>query len=365
MNISMLLDVVKRADGIVNDNSTYYVYHYLGLGVGDDGISALATNGEITIQAWSTNNVNRKIAVQARVFTEALKTMQGDVRFAFDDNQLIVTSQDAEFRFSTIDYDVMPLPQAFEEGVEISGIATLVRMVGASASKETSRSLDAIYFDGEKAVATDSFRLAVMPFAFPGKALIPIESMRAVARLVGDDPVKVSLSDNQCMFATENMRIWLQLYEPNFLDYKRVLQAVDGCDKVMTASTGDVIRSLRRAALFDTYARLDIQNDRIVVSADSEIGSMRDEVIDVEADFRVAVRFNVEYLMSLLAAAGSSEVKMRIKDSKSPVGIDDQYGWRAVIMPALLDESNANDEDEIDEEYEEDEEDEEAHDPVW
>lgn len=361
MNISVLLDVVKRTDGIVKDNSTYYVYHYLGLGVGDDGISALATNGETTLQAWSTENVNRKVAVQAHVFTEALKTMQGDVRFAFDDNQLIVTSQDAEFRFETTDYDIMPLPQLLQEGSEISGIATLVRMVGSSASKDTARSLDAIYFDGEKAVATDSFRLAVMPFAFPGKALIPIESMRAVARLLGDDPVKVSLSDNQCMFATENMRIWLQLYEPNFLDYKRVLQAVDECDKVMTASTGDVIRSLRRAALFDTYARLDIQNDRLIVHANGEIGSMRDEV-DVEADFRVAVRFNVEYLMSLLAAAGSSEVKMRIKDSKSPVGIDDQYGWRAVIMPAILDESNGNDEDEV---GEEDEEDEEAPDPVW
>lgn len=343
MHINKIVDIASRMEGIVKDSSPYHLYRYIGLGIGDDGISALATDGEITVQAWSTTDIKHRVAVQARVFIEAMKTMKGDVRFDADQNQVIATSQDAEFRFATTDYDALPVPQEIEGGIEISGIATLMRMVGTSASKDNARDiLNAIYFDGENAVAADGFRMAVMPYVFPGRAIVPLEPMRAVARLVGDDPVQVALSDNQCMFSTADMRIWSQqIHNASYVDYKAVLQSVDQCDKVMRANTGDMIRALRRAALFSEYARLEIQNNRVIVNASGDLGGVRDEA-SVEADFSISVRFNCEYLIRLLSAAGSSDVTIAIKDGRSPVGIADQYGWRAAIMPVVIGDDQEN-----------------------
>lgn len=343
MNVHKIIDVVSKAASIVNDNSPFHVYRTIGLGIGDNGISAITTNGEITVQAWNTTRIHQRVAVLSRLFLEAAKTLQGDVQVELRDNQVYLTSDNAKFRLSVGDYDALPVPQDFgDQFAEVSGLAEVVRRVGSCADKERARNLDSIYFDGKNAVATDGFRMAVMQFAFPQPAIIPIEAMRNAARLLGDDPVRIAVSDGQVLFASPQMNIYTQTYQSNYINYQEIIQKVDtSCDKFLAINRADLLRSLRRAALFSTYVQMRIYNDAntVELTAEGELGSMTDKVY-ADADFEALLRFNADYLSSLLSSAGSSDVVFRIKDSHSPVGIDDQFGWRSVIMPAYID-SNA------------------------
>lgn len=204
--------------------------------------------------------------------------------------------------------------------------------------------------NGLKLVATDGHRLALCEYkaslnvSSEKQLIIPRKGVLEMARLLsssGDDSATVKLSQNHIRIETKDLTFTSKLIDGKFPDYNRVIP-VDG-NKTLTVNRESLKQSLHRIAILSNEKyrgiRLTLSENNLSIQANNPDQEEAQEEISVDFNEpEIEIGFNVTYLLDVLAAVDSEDVKIKLKDSNSSciVTSSDEDQFRYVVMPMRL-----------------------------
>jgi DNA polymerase-3 subunit beta len=264
----------------------------------------------------------------------------------------------SRFTLSTLPASEFPATDQVETLENISvAEAALKKMMDktsfAMANQDVRYYLNGLLFDFNgkqlRAIATDGHRLAIcdlessVDIAGDRQLIVPRKGVMELTRMLSGDENEVTLAigRNHIRLVKGDTTFTSKLIDGRFPDYKAVVPV--GADKQMLVDKATFIHALQRAAILSNEkykgVKLEASDSTIKIIAHNPLHEEAVEEIEAELNFdRLAVGFNVTYLLDALMAIDTEQVSLELKDANSSclVSAPDSDVNRHVVMPLKL-----------------------------
>lgn len=297
--------------------------------------------------------------VPARKFFDICRGLPegAEITVTLEGERMLVRSGRSRFSLSTLPAADFPNLDDWQSEVEFTlPQVTLKRLLEATqfsmAHQDVRYYLNGMLFETEgeelRTVATDGHRLAVcsMPIgqALPRHSVImPRKGVMELARLLdgGESSLKVQIGSNNIRAHVGDFIFTSKLVDGRFPDYRRVLPKDP--DKTLETSCDLLKQAFTRAAILSNEkfrgVRLYVSQNQLKITANNPEQEEAEEILDVSYDgAEMEIGFNVSYVLDVLNALKSENVRLLLTDSTSSVQIEDVASQAAiyVVMPMRL-----------------------------
>jgi len=355
-----LVESLNLVGGVVVSRTPKPVLTCVKLEAAGDTLTLSATDMEVSVTLSTPRvEVGQKGAalVPADKITQIVReSIDPTLTINTDNDVAVITGADSKFKVyghPPADFPAIPAFKGEPDFVVTAGdLHRLVAMTLFATARENSRyAINGVLFerDGNKlsVVATDGHRLALARGTCKGgegkvSAIVPSKALNLLLRLFDDaeENVKVKLTENQILFATDSAVLSSNLVEGNFPPYADVIPK-DG-DKKATLATDVLISAVRRAALLTNEeskgVRMAFGPDGLTLS--SRAPEMGEAEITVEvAEYTgeaIEIGFNPAYVLDALKVVDESQVQMDFKASNKPGVLRTGPNFLYVVMPVNL-----------------------------
>ena len=359
----VFLQPLSQVIGVVERRQTLPVLaNFLFQAKADGELSITGTDMEVELIAAVKAKVEREgeITVPARKLLDIVRMLPDGVTITvnLDAEKLMVSSGRSRYTFATLPATDFPATDQFEtvESFEIQE-EKLKRLLDktafAMANQDVRYYLNGLlleFRDGAlRTVATDGHRLAVCDF--DGKAevkqnrqiIIPRKGVLELVRMLTDskDNVTLGLGKNHVRLQKGNTALTSKLIDGRFPDYQAVIPV--GTDRKIVVDRTSFIVALQRAAILSNEkykgVRLEAGENAMKIMAHNPLHEEAEEVLEAELNFdKLAIGFNVVYLLDALNAIEVDEVSLEMRDANSSCLITAAGGGddRHVVMPLKL-----------------------------
>jgi len=363
-NISreVLLQPLSQVIGVVERRQTLPVLANFMLVARDSRLTVTGTDMEVELISSVPAQVAQEgeITVPARKLLDIVKALPdgANISFNISDDKATLSAGRSRFTLSTLPASEFPATDHVEalEKIRVSE-KTLKNMLDktsfAMANQDVRYYLNGLLFDFVnrqlKAVATDGHRLAIcdlesdIDVMSDRQLIVPRKGVLELSRMLSDDSDEVTLAigRNHIRLVKGDTTFTSKLIDGRFPDYKAVVPA--GADKQMLIDRAVFIHALQRAAILSNEkykgVRLEAEGSNIRIIAHNP--QQEEAVEEIEADInfdRLAVGFNVTYLLDALMAIDTETVSLELKDANSSclISAPDSDINRHVVMPLKL-----------------------------
>ena len=363
----ILLKSLNFVQGIVEKKNTLPILSNVLLQLKDKKLLIVATDLDI-IFCDQINDVKilkeGSTTTSAAILYDILRKISSNSELNFDlksENKLNLNSLNANFNLLCLPTDNFPTFADEFEGQEISlnnsRFLKLLNKTRISISNDDTRHyLNGIFLHLTEAhgrnfltgVATDSHRLSSSSLEIEGvkdfsSLILPRKTVFQLCSILTDssDQLHMQTSDNKIKFTFGNMKLISKVIDGKFPDYKKVVPATN--DKTLTVLSKEFINSIERVASVSLDrkegVKLTINKDNVQLSVNSANSGEGNEKIKAEFNSdSLNISFNSKYLIDIASEVEDEKLKMNLKDSTSPVLIEDSSDKNSyyVIMPMKI-----------------------------
>lgn len=358
----VLLQPLSQVVGVVERRQTLPVLANFMLAVRDGRLTVTGTDMEVELISSVAAEVSQdgEITVPARKMLDIVKALPdgSSISFSVSDDKATLSAGRSRFTLATLPASEFPATDQVEalENISVAEV-TLKKMLDktsfAMANQDVRYYLNGLLFDfaGDhlKAIATDGHRLAICdldaPISVTGdrQLIVPRKGVMELSRMLSgeSDNVILAIGRNHVRLVKGDTTFTSKLIDGRFPDYKAVIPA--GADKQMLVDKATFIQALQRAAILSNEkykgVRLEADGSNIKIIAHNPQHEEAVEEIEAELNFeRLAVGFNVTYLLDALTAIDTEQVSLELKDANSSclVSAPDSDVNRHVVMPLKL-----------------------------
>ena len=353
--------------GVVEKKNTLPILSNVLLQLKNKKLSIIATDLDIIFydEISDVKIINEgSTTTSAAILYDILRKISSNAELNFDlksENKLSLKSENADFNLLCLPTDNFPTFADEFEGPEIilnnSRFLKLLNKTKISISNDDTRHyLNGIFLhltEGQgrnflTGVATDSHRLSSSSLEVESNTnfnslILPRKTVFQLCSLLTEssEPLLMQTSDNKIKFSLGNMKLISKVIDGKFPDYKKVVPTTN--NKTLVVSSKDFINSIERVASVSLDrkegVKLVINKDNIQLSVNSANSGEGNEKI--KADFNsenLNISFNSKYLIDIASEVEDKNLKMNLKDSVSPVLIEDNSDKNSyyVIMPMKI-----------------------------
>jgi DNA polymerase-3 subunit beta len=358
----VLLQPLSQVVGVVERRQTLPVLANFLLSAREGRLTVTGTDMEVELISSVTADVSQdgEITVPARKLLDIVKALPdgSKITFSVSDEKATLSTGRSRFTLSTLPASEFPATDQVEtlESIAVAE-ATLKKMMEktsfAMANQDVRYYLNGLLFDFSgsqlRAIATDGHRLAIcdlessVNIAGERQMIVPRKGVMELSRMLsGDsDEVTLAIGRNHIRLVKGNTTFTSKLIDGRFPDYRAVVPV--GADKQMLVDKATFIQALQRAAILSNEkykgVRLEAAGSTIKIVAHNPQHEEAIEEIEAEFNFdRLAVGFNVTYLLDALMAIDTEQVSLELKDANSSclVSAPDSDVNRHVVMPLKL-----------------------------
>ncbi len=326
-----------------------------------DVIRLVGTDLDITIETYIEAEVYEEgsVVIPARIFGDVIRKLpDSDIIFELQDRykvdikcqNIFVTVQGLE------PYDYPEIQKIEEDNpTEISQSLLkeiIQQTIFAVATDETRPILTGALMKLENGNITmaciDGYRLALRREQFPESdintsMIIPGKSLSEISRIISDDDLNVNISagDKYILFDLGYTRIISRLLEGDFINYKQIIP--QEYKTRVKLDTMLLYKSIERASLMareskNNLIKLNIQDDKLVITSNSEVGQIYEEIPIVREGKNIEIAFNARYLLDVLRIMEDQEICLDFTTNVSPCIIRPIEGdtFIYLILPVRL-----------------------------
>ena len=362
-----LLKSLNFAHNIIERKNTLPILSNVLLEAKDKKLSIVATDLDLVFYDEITDLKIIKdgsTTTSATVLHDLLRKLTSNLDVTFnlkDENKLNITAENSKFNLLCLPINNFPnFSDKFDnDGISLNRkdfLSLLNKTKISMSNDETRHYLNGIYIhitEGNNksyltGVATDSHRLSsssmklsenikFKPFILPKKTVFQLCSLLED----GDEKILLFSSDTKVKFQMGNLKITSKVIDGKFPDYKKVVPQKN--EKSLILSSKDFINSIEKVASVSLDkkegVKLNINKDNVqfyVNSANSGEGNVK---IKAQYDHdNLNISFNSKYLIDIASEVEDKNLKMNLKDSVSPVLIEDLSDKNSyyVIMPMKI-----------------------------
>ena len=358
----VLLQPLSHVVGVVERRQTLPVLANFMLAARDGRLTVTGTDMEVELISSVPADVVQEgeITVPARKLVDIVKALPdgSNIKVSVSDEKATLTAGRSRFTLATLPASEFPATDQVEtlENIAVAE-AALKKMMDktsfAMANQDVRYYLNGLLFDfsGQqlRAIATDGHRLAIcdlessIDITSDRQLIVPRKGVMELSRMLSgdDDEVTLAIGRNHVRLVKGETTFTSKLIDGRFPDYKAVVPV--GADKQMLVDRATFIQALQRAAILSNEkykgVKLEAAGSTIKIVAHNPQHEEAVEEIEAELNFdRLAVGFNVTYLLDALMAIDTDQVSLELKDANNSclVSAPDSDINRHVVMPLKL-----------------------------
>ena len=363
----ILLKSLNFVQGVVEKKNTLPILSNVLLLLKNNKLSVIATDLDIVFYD-EINDVKvlkeGSTTTSAAILYDILRKISSNSELNFNlksENKLSLNSENSDFNLLCLPTDNFPSFADEFEGAEISinssKLYQLLNKTKISISNDDTRHyLNGIYLHLTEThgrnfltgVATDSHRLSSSSLEIENlqnfsSIILPRKTVYQLCSLLSEYSGKVVLqvSENKIKFSIDKIKLVSKVIDGKFPDYKKVVPSNN--EKSLIVPCKEFINSIERVTSVSLDrkegVKLVINKDNIQLSVNSANSGEGNEVI--KANFNsgsLNISFNSKYLIDIASEIEDKNLKMNLKDSVSPVLIEDSSDKNSyyVIMPMKI-----------------------------
>ena len=363
----ILLKSLNFVQGIVEKKNTLPILSNVLLQLKDNKLSIVATDLDIIFyDEISDVKIIKEgnTTTSAAILYDILRKISSNSDLNFDlksENKLSLKSENSDFNLLCLPADNFPTFADEFEGHEISldknRFLKLLNKTRISISNDDTRHyLNGVYLHLTEAhgrnfltgVATDSHRLSSSSLEIKdanefNSLILPRKTVFQLCSLLTEnfDQLAMQTSENKIKFTLGNIKLISKVIDGKFPDYKKVVPTEN--NKILVLPSKDFISSIERVTSVSLDrkegVKLTINKDNVQLSVNSANSGEGNEKI--KANFSsdsLNISFNSKYLIDIVSEVEDHKLKMNLKDSVSPVLIEDVSDKNSyyVIMPMKI-----------------------------
>lgn len=316
----------------------------------------------LSIETYISADVEEKgnVVIPSRLLSELIRKLPNeDILFEISEHNVVTIScMESNYKIIGLPGNEYPeLPTIEDENsfvIDKDVFSNMIRQTSFSISQDESRPIltGALLEIGEgifNMVAIDGFRMAikrvkiktdlVKKAVVPGRTLIEISKLLSQIESKGD--LRISFDEKQVLFTLGDLKVYSRLLAGEFINYAQILpnefksEANINNDEFLTA----IDRSFLMARENKNIAiKLEIKDDYICITSNSEIGSSVEKVkINLEGQ-DLEIGFNPKYLMDALKVMDSELIDMSFINNVSPCIIrpSDNDSYTYLVLPCRI-----------------------------
>ena len=362
-----LLKSLNFVQGVVEKKNTLPILSNVLIQLKDKKLFIVATDLDIVFyDVISDVKVLNEgsTTTSAAILFDILRKISSNANLNIDlksENKLSLKSDNSDFNLLCLPTDNFPTFTDEFEGREIyldnKRFLKLLNKTKISISNDDTRHyLNGIFLHLTEShgrnfltgVATDSHRLSSSSLEIENVAdftslILPRKTVFQLCSLLSEIPDKLTMqtSENKIKFSLGNITLVSKVIDGKFPDYKKVVPTNN--TKTLVVPSKDFINSIERVASVSLDrkegVKLMINKDNIQLSVNSANSGEGNEKINASYNSEnLNISFNSKYLIDIASEVEDKNLKMNLKDSVSPVLIEDVSDKNSyyVIMPMKI-----------------------------
>ena len=362
---SALLKHLQQISGVINANTVLPILEDFLFDIHKNKLTVIATDLEtvMKVELEIEAKDSGKVCIPAKILMDSLKNIADQpLTFTIEKNFAIeITSDNGKYKVMGENPDNFPKEPTADDATAFtmssSALVTAINKTLFSVSNDDLRpAMTGVYFELDKDsvnfVATDAHRLVRYrrKEVRPGKTdnfIVPKKPLNLLKSALpdNDDELKISYNGNHLFVSHGTTQLVCRLIDARFPDYKVVIP-VDN-PYTMSVNRIDFQNALRRVSVFSNKS-----TNQVVLSITGSELQLASQDVDFsfEGNERMRCRyegedmqiaFNAKFLIEMLNATDSDEVKMELSTPTKagiikPAEQDADEDQLMLVMPLML-----------------------------
>lgn len=337
---SILVEAISTVQKAVTGKSTMPILQGILIKATNEGLVLTGSDIDLSIETKIKADVveTGNIVVDSRLFGDIVRRLPNDVIQinTINENNIEIICQKSKFSLIHMNADEFPsLPNINENmifSIPQKMLKGMIRgTIFATAQDETRPILTGVLFEVKNKninlVALDGYRLALRSENVDSEntinAVIPAKTLSEISKIIGEDDenINITFTPNHILFTVGETKVISRLLEGEFIKYNSIIP--DEYELAVTAKRSDLLNSIERASLMakdsnTNLIKLDIQEEGMVITSNSQLGMVREEVNIILQGESLQIAFNSKYLIDVLKIIEQEEIIMEFSSSVSP-----------------------------------------------
>jgi DNA polymerase-3 subunit beta len=351
------ISIVQKA---ITGKSTMPILEGIYIKTNESTLTLIGSDTDVSIQTSVEAQIIEagSIVIDAKIFGEIIRKLPNStIKIETIENQLIkITCEKSVFDVVYMNTNEFPALPQVNENLKISVQQNILKNMikGTSfaiAQDETRPILQGILFEVRNKnlnlVALDGYRLAIksefLDTDIDVEVVIPGKTLNEVSKILEDteEIVDITFTDNHILFNLEKTKIISRLLEGKFINYNSLLPQEHKL--FVNINRQELQNAIERASLMakdgnTNLIKLDFQQDNLVITSNSQLGKVREEISIKLQGEGIQIAFNSRYLIDVLKNVEDNEVVMKMTSGISPCVIEekDNENARYLVLPVRL-----------------------------
>lgn len=355
-----LQEGISIATKAITGKTTMPILEGIYISATKEGLTLIGSDIDVSIQTKVAADVieEGKIVIDAKIFGEIIRKLSNsEVKIETLENDIVqITCEKSVFNIVYMNATDFPALPTIDENMTVEVPQNILKNMikGTSfaiAQDETRPILQGILFEVKdktlNLVALDGYRLAVksefLDNANNIEVVIPGKTLNEVSKILEDkeDIVKITFTQNHILFNLSDTKIISRLLDGKFVNYLSLLP--QEYKLLVYINKQELQNGLERASLMakdgnSNLIKLDFQEENVIITSNSQLGKVREEVsINMQGE-GVQIAFNSRYLLDVLKNMEEDEVVMEMTSGISPCVIKgkNMNNAKYLVLPVRL-----------------------------
>ncbi|MDS0527936.1 DNA polymerase III subunit beta [Clostridium sp. SHJSY1] len=344
----------------ITGKSTMPILEGIYINASKEGLTLIGSDMDVAIETKVEADVIEEgtVVIDSKIFGEIIRKLpNSDVRIEIIENDTVqISCQKSVFNVVYMNYEEFPsLPNIDEEKqiqVPQNILKNMIKSTAfAIAQDETRPILQGILFELKNRklnlVALDGYRLALkteyLDSDFDIEIVIPGKTLNEVSKILEDidSIVNITFTNNHILFNLEQTKIISRLLDGKYVSYNSLLPQEHKL--LVEVNKQQFQNGIERASLMakegnSNLIKLEFQEDTLVITSNSQLGKVREEVgINLQGE-GVQIAFNSRYLLDVLKNMEDENVVMEMTSSVTPCIIKGKEtdSYKYLVLPVRL-----------------------------
>ncbi|HRH51521.1 MAG TPA: DNA polymerase III subunit beta [Panacibacter sp.] len=365
VSASSLLKHLQQISGVINANTVLPILEDFLFDIQDKKLNIVATDLEtvMRVQMDVESKTNGKVCIPAKILIDSLKNIADQpLTFNIDKNYSVeITSDNGKYKVMGENPDNFPKePVADDTNTFTMSSTALVTGINntlfAVSSDDLRPAMTGVFFelskDAIQFVATDAHRLVRykrtdVSCPKTDNFIVPKKPLNLLKNVLpnNEDELKISYNSNHLFVTHGSTQLICRLIDARFPDYKVVIPADNPYKLVINKI--DFQNALRRVSVFSNKSTnqvaLSISGSELQLAAqDIDFSFEGNERMNCQYDGEdLQIAFNAKFLIEILGAANSTEVKIELSTPTKagiikPTEQNESEDVLMLVMPLML-----------------------------
>ncbi|AEB77200.1 DNA polymerase III subunit beta [Clostridium botulinum] len=355
-----LQEAISIAQKAVTGKSPMPILQGIHLSAKNNELTLIGSDIDLSIETKIEAEVQEEgsIVVDSKIFGEIIRKLPNSSIHinTTENNSIEIVCEKSKFDLIHMDAEEFPNLPSINENIIFSIPEKVLKnmikgTIFAIAQDETRPILTGILFEVRdkrlNLVALDGYRLALRSNLIDNEntisAVIPGKTFNEVSKILSEDEknVNITFTPNHILFNLGETKIISRLLEGEFIKYNSIIP--EEYKLKVNAKRAELLNCIERASLMGkdgntNLVKFDIKNDNLVITSNSQLGRVREELNIILQGDELQIAFNSKYLIDVLKILEDDEIVMEFDSSVSPCVIKSKENntYTYLVLPVRL-----------------------------